>query len=144
LQIPFIPVIDSVNLAFHEAGHIFFALFSVEFLTSAGGTLFQLIFPLSAVIYFHRKEQHLSSMVTLVWFGENFLNIGTYMKDALKLELPLVGGGLHDWTYMFGELGVITKCEKIGNFTYFLGFAIMLYALFEITYTLYRRNKAGD
>ncbi|MFH1074116.1 MAG: hypothetical protein V1752_03410 [Candidatus Firestonebacteria bacterium] len=141
MQIPFIPIIDSVNLAFHEAGHIIFGVFGIEFLTALGGTLAQLLFPLSAFIYFHRKEQRLSSMITLVWFGENFLNIGTYMKDALKLELPLAGGGLHDWTYMFGELGVITKCETIGNTAYFAGFAIMLYALINIGFSAYRKIR---
>ena len=132
MNIPFIPVIDHVNLAFHEAGHIFLGVFGNEFLMMMGGTLFQLGFPLAALFYFLRKKQRIGSMIMLFWFGENFLGIGTYMKDALVLELPLVGGGLHDWTYIFGELGVITKCVKIGNATIIIGFVIMGYALIDI------------
>lgn len=138
MNIPFIPVIDHVNLAFHEAGHIFLAVFGNEFLTALGGTLFQIAFPLVAYFYFRKREQQVASMIMLFWFGENFLGIGTYMQDALKLELPLIGGGLHDWTYMFGELGVITKCVKIGNTTIITGFLIMAYSLLDICITLYK------
>jgi hypothetical protein len=138
MNIPFIPVIDHVNLAFHEAGHVIIGIFGNDFLMIAGGTIFQLAFPLAALLYFCKKERQLASMAMLFWFGENFRGIGTYMKDALALELPLVGGGLHDWTYLFGELGVITKCVKIGNTTIIIGFLVMAYALFDIGITLYK------
>lgn len=132
-------ILDFVNLAFHEAGHIIFGIFGMEFLTALGGTLMQLIMPFSAFLYFIRQEKKLSSMVTLFWFGENFLPIGNYMKDALKLELPLIGGGLHDWTYLFGRLGVLTKSVMIGNITIFIGIVIMLYSLVGFCMIGYKR-----
>ena len=38
--------LDGVNLAFHEAGHLFFAFFG-QTLQFLGGTLGQLLFPLA-------------------------------------------------------------------------------------------------
>lgn len=132
-------ILDYVNLAFHEAGHIIFGIFGNEILSAFGGTLMQIIMPFSAFLYFIKQEKKLSSMVTLFWFGENFLHIGNYMKDALELELPLVGGGLHDWTFLFEKFAVLTKSVLIGNITIFIGIAIMLYSLINFCIIGYKR-----
>ncbi|HVN70798.1 MAG TPA: hypothetical protein VMU10_02150 [Desulfomonilia bacterium] len=44
-----------VNLPFHEAGHIFFRLFG-EFFTVLGGSLFQLIMPLTPSLPLKGRE----------------------------------------------------------------------------------------
>jgi hypothetical protein len=48
-------------------------------------------------VSFWRKGQALSFAGAVMWFFENFLNIARYMADARRQELPLVGGGHHDW-----------------------------------------------
>ena len=49
-----VPVLDSFNLALHEAGHPLVGLLS-ERLMVYGGTLFQLAFPLAVAWHFHRR-----------------------------------------------------------------------------------------
>lgn len=92
----FIFIIDHANLLFHEAGHPFFGFFSERF-EPYGGTLGQLVFPAILVVSFWRKGQPLSVAAVGIWFFENLLNISRYIADARALELPLVGGGDHDW-----------------------------------------------
>ncbi len=92
--------LDHANLLFHEAGHPLVGLFSQR-LEPYGGTLGQLAFPCALAVGFWRKGQAVSWAAAVLWFFENWLNISRYMADARKLELPLVGGGDHDWNTIF-------------------------------------------
>jgi hypothetical protein len=92
----FVFIVDHANLLFHEAGHPIVGLFSQR-LEPYGGTLGQLAFPVVLAVSFWRKGQALSFAGAVIWFFENFLNIARYMADARRQELPLVGGGHHDW-----------------------------------------------
>ena len=96
----FVFIVDHANLLFHEAGHPLVGLFSQR-LEPYGGTLGQLIFPGVLIISFWRTGQTLSLAGAVIWFFENWLNIGRYMADARALALPLVGGGDHDWHTIF-------------------------------------------
>ena len=96
----FIFMVDHANLLFHEAGHPLVGLFS-DRLEPYGGTIGQLVFPCVLAVGFWRKGQPLSLAAAGIWFFENWLNIGRYMADARQQELPLVGGGVHDWSTIF-------------------------------------------
>ena len=48
-----------------------------------------------------------------MWFFENWLNIARYMADARAQELPLVGGGDHDWANIFGRWGLLAHDTQI-------------------------------
>lgn len=93
----FLPVLDHVNPAFHEAGHIFFRPFG-QWTGILGGTLGQLLMPVFAMGSFWRSGRTASFAIAGIWFFENLLNIARYVADARARELPLVGGGDHDWT----------------------------------------------
>jgi hypothetical protein len=92
----FVFLLDHANLLFHEAGHPAVGLFSSR-LEPYGGTIGQLVFPCVLAVSFWRKGQTLGIAVACIWFFENWFNIARYMADARALELPLVGGGDHDW-----------------------------------------------
>jgi hypothetical protein len=120
-------LLDNVNLPIHETGHLVFAPFS-EQMTALGGTLFQLIVPLVfAISFLIRRDWHAASIM-LWWIGQNCIYIGHYMADAVVQELPLVGGGEHDWSFLFGEWNVLAYSEQIGHNTRMVGAAIMLAA----------------
>lgn len=123
-----IPILDSANLALHEAGHPLIGLFS-DRLMVYGGTIFQLVFPLTVAIHFSRQREPAGFVIGLVWLGENLLNIARYMADARAQELPLVGGGEHDWTEIFLRWGVLAKDLRIAGFTRWLGYALMVGAV---------------
>lgn len=134
-----IPILDSANLALHEAGHPLLGLFSNRLMVY-GGTLFQLSFPLMVAIHFSRQREPMGLVIGLVWLGENLLNIARYMADARAQELPLVGGGEHDWTEIFMRWGVLAKDVKIAGLTRGLGYLLMLGALVW----LWRRYKTQN
>ncbi len=113
-------LIDNVDLAIHEAGHVFFGPFG-EFIGFLGGTLMQLIVPVTFLGYFlHRRDQYAAS-VLLWWVGQNLWNISVYVKDARSMELPLVGGGVHDWRVILGETGLLPRDQEIGQAVYSVG-----------------------
>ena len=134
-----VPLLDSANLALHEAGHPIVGLVSSR-LCVYGGTMFQLIFPLLVAREFRRQGHTAGLALALIWLGENLMNIGRYMADARAQVLPLVGGGEHDWTEIFSRWGVLPLDTRIGGFTRFLGLVLMAYALIW----LWRRIGSRD
>ena len=123
----FVFIIDHANLLFHEAGHPFVGLFS-ERLEPYGGTIGQLVFPAILAVSFWRKRQPIPVAASAIWFFENWLNIGRYMADARKQELPLVGGGDHDWNTIFARWDVLQHDEHIATVVKTLGWLGMLAA----------------
>lgn len=117
--------LDHVNLPFHEFGHILFTPFG-ETMHFLGGTVGQLMLPFGFLFYFLYRKEYLSSSFCLFWFGENFLNISKYMADARDLRLPLVGGGIHDWNYLFYRWGVLHLDKSIAGVMFSLGVIIMI------------------
>lgn len=107
--------IDGVNLAFHEAGHLTFTPLgkTMHFL---GGTIGQLFFPVVIVIYFLRQEKTFEASLVGVWLAESLMNVAQYMGDARDMNLPLVGGGVHDWNYLFARWEVLYRAEGIAAF----------------------------
>lgn len=134
-----VPILDSANLAFHEAGHPLFGLLGPTW-GLYGGTLGQLVFPaLTTAAFVRRREAH-GAAACGAWFGENFLNIGRYMADARAQELPLAGGGEHDWWHIFGRWELIEYDASIGGATRAYGAVVML-ACALLLGMLWRRQR---
>ena len=110
----FVFVVDHANLLFHEAGHPFVGLFSQR-LEPYGGTIGQLVFPVVLAVSFWRKRLALSFAGSVIWLFENWLNIARYMADARALELPLLGGGEHDWNTIFSRWNVLSYDTQIAG-----------------------------
>ena len=133
----FLPIIDHVNLAFHEAGHIFFSVFG-KWTGILGGTLGQLIMPLLSAFAFWRKGHTASYAVALIWFFENFINIARYVADARAHELPLVGGGDHDWLNLLMHWNLLEQDLVIANWLDAIARLGMLGVLLWISWRWYR------
>ncbi len=117
--------LNGVDLAFHEFGHLAFG-FLGEFLQFLGGTLMQLLIPLAITIYFFRHRKYYSSAVSLFWTGQNLFNVAVYVRDARAQALPLVGGGMHDWAYILGRLGLLEQDQTIGGTLAVAGWGMFL------------------
>jgi hypothetical protein len=109
-----VPLLDSANLALHEAGHPLVGLFS-DRLMVYGGTIFQLAFPVAAAWHFRQRGHVVGQSAALVWLGENLLNVARYMGDARAQLLPLVGGGEHDWTEILGRWGMLRMDTRLAG-----------------------------
>ena len=134
-----VPLLDSANLALHEAGHPLVSILSAR-ATVYGGTLFQLVFPLAAAWHFHRLANLTGVAASMVWLGENLLNIARYMADARVQELPLVGNGDHDWTEIFGRWGVLHLDGRIAGMVRGAGVVLVIGAVVWL-YRCWRANK---
>ena len=120
--------LDFVNLAFHEAGHLVFAPLGST-LHVLGGTLGQLAVPLLLAVTFLFKERRpLGGAFCAWWFGENLVSVSRYMADARSLELPLVGGGDHDWNELFYRFGLLGEgsVAAVSRTTHGIGVLLML------------------
>lgn len=134
--------LDSLDLAIHEAGHLVFA-FGGERLTALGGTLFQLIVPLTFAGYFWFQGDRYAATIPVWWTGQSCWNISVYVKDARAQALPLVGGGEHDWAYLLSSWGVLPKDQEIGQGIYLAGVALYLAAVAGGFY-LVRKRGGGE
>jgi hypothetical protein len=126
----FLLLMDGVFVPIHEGGHLLFR-FLGEFLSVAGGTLLQLGVPIALAIYFLFQRQAQGVAFCLFFFFEQFLPIATYMADARAQDLPLltIGDGdyvIHDWNYLFSELGVLQHDVRIAGTVRFFGWLGML------------------
>jgi len=122
---PWFPVLDDANLMFHEAGHPIFGLFG-QTLGLYGGTLGQLVFPVVCLVAFLRKREPAGVSMSAIWFFENLFNIVRYMADARSQQLPLLGGGEHDWTNIFASWHLLHRDTQIAAGLYHLGWCGIL------------------
>ena len=116
--------IHSVNLVFHEAGHVLFAIFGNRTLTILGGSLNQLLIPLIVLITFIYKRDTAGTGFALFWFFGNFLDVGIYMADARFLKLPLIGGlGMeaHDWRNLFNRFDLWSVDQLLSQIVFYSG-----------------------
>ena len=120
--------LDSLDLAIHETGHLVFSMFG-EVIHAAGGTLFQLIVPAVFAGYFARNRDRHAATIALWWMAQNLWNISVYVRDARVQELPLVGGGEHDWAFLLGRFGLLMHDQGIGRSVHALGTLLCLVAI---------------
>lgn len=110
----YVSVIDDANLLFHEAGHLIFG-FLGNTMGLYGGTVGQLVIPIICGVAFWRQKSLVSVSVVMLWFFENVFNIARYVADARAQELPLVGGGEHDWTNILTRWGALQHDTTIAT-----------------------------
>ena len=136
-------LLDSVDLAIHETGHLVFGPFGTVIMF-AGGTLFQLIVPATFVWYFARRGDRHAATVPLWWIAQNCWNISVYVRDARTQELPLVGGGEHDWAFLLGHFGLLAHDQGIGRTVHAIGTLICLLAITSGVIFSLRPSPAAD
>ena len=118
-------LLDHVNLPFHEFGHLFFGIFG-ETIGVWGGTIMQLLIPFGIFISFFIRKETSGVAFSAFWFGENFLNVATYIADARTMALPLVGSGDHDWNIIFSDLAILQYDAPTSGIVTAFGWLIMV------------------
>jgi hypothetical protein len=120
--------LDSLDLAIHEAGHLVFG-FDGETLMLLGGTLMQLLVPVAFAIALWRQGDRHGATVPVWWLGQNCWNVAVYISDARTQELPLVGGGEHDWAQLLGAAGWLEHDIELGRAVRLVGVLLYLVAV---------------
>lgn len=125
-------IFSGINLGIHEMGHILFRPMGM-FMGILGGSLLQCLAPFGGMVSFSQQRDYFAMAVCGGWLSSNLFNVGTYMSDSIRRDLPLVSpfskSPLHDWAYLFDRMGLLRHCETIGFLTKVLGTVIMLISL---------------
>jgi hypothetical protein len=139
--------LDLVDLPVHETGHLLFRPFG-EFMTIAGGSLFQVIMPAVFVGYFVRHEKYYSAAIVLFWAGQSVLNVFVYANDAIAMQLVLTSGltgsegSFHDWNYLLTETRLINSTKTVANIVRLLGTLTVLAAgIGAVYYSIYPQDE---
>jgi hypothetical protein len=124
-----------INLPFHEAGHILFIPFG-SFMTSLGGSLFQVALPLGiGVAFLVKNREPFSASIMLWWAGQNLMDVAPYIGDARALQLVLLGGHTgaevegHDWEAILTALGWLQYDRTLARLSYGLGILVIVASL---------------
>lgn len=118
--------LDNVDLPIHETGHLLFRPFG-EFMMVAGGSLFQVIFPIVFVGYFIWQRSFYSATIVTLWVGQSILNVWVYASDAVVMQLVLTSGftgsegSFHDWNYMLTHFGLLDSTKGVAKIIRFAG-----------------------
>lgn len=109
-----------LTLVLHELGHLLFSAFG-QTLMLLGGSLTQLAAPTLVAVYlllFQRDWFGLT--VGVSWLSFSTFELATYVDDANKNQLALVGMGdkvLHDWDTLLTQWHLLNHC---GTFAFAL------------------------
>jgi hypothetical protein len=136
----FLRPLDDANLAFHEAGHLIYGIFG-DTASLYGGTLGQLTFPAVAAGVFFVRRDPVGVAVCVTWFGQNLGNIARYCADARAQELPLVGGGDHDWTNILTRWDALDADLRVAGVFRGIGWILVLGSLAWLVVNAYRRRR---
>lgn len=118
-------LIDFANLLVHEAGHAAFG-WAGYYTQILGGTIGQLLVPIACTLVFIRRGETPAVAFCACWTFENLLYVATYMADARRSALPLVGSEESDWTILFTRWGVLDQDLTIAAWTRGIGWIGML------------------
>lgn len=129
--------IDNFLLIVHEAGHTFFSILGVRFLTILGGSLFQILLPLMILSYFWINRQKIGIQLSLCLVGYSWLDIAAYAADGGARQLPLIGGlgtDAHDWYNLLHRMDLLEYDITFGMI--FFGCGILCYIV-ALAYPLF-------
>jgi hypothetical protein len=123
-------LLDDVNLAVHEAGHIVFGIFG-DIPGALGGSLFQVLIPAVFAGYFFRSGQSFSGAMTLGWVAQSMVNVSIYIRDARAQELALLGGEntIHDWWYLLINWDLLQSDQTIAGAVHFAAVTLFVVAI---------------
>jgi hypothetical protein len=115
-----------ITLAFHEMGHILFMGLG-RTMMFLGGSIMQIFVPIAAAVYLLLQQRDWFGLaVGMSWLAYSEWEMATYMADAVKEELGLVGfsgNPEHDWNTLFGQWHLLSHCEGIATFVRICAFA---------------------
>jgi hypothetical protein len=85
--------------------------------------------------------------MVLLWVGQSTLNVSVYAADAVKMELPLLGGDAvtHDWNYLLEEAGLLRVTWLVAGFIRVCGtLAIVAGMVIALTYAVKKTGRGPE
>ena len=129
------------DFGIHELGHPIFGIFGT-FIYTAGGSIFQCLFPILWIFAFYRIRWFFASAMCWGWLGINIFSVAAYANDARARLLPLGGWGAlssdgsdaaydqgHDWYQILSRLHHLEWDHTISNILVITGSVIYIIGL---------------
>ena len=135
-----IPLINTVNFIFHEAGHFIFYIFGETTMFIMGSGV-ELLIPFGITIYFLRNKQSISASISSMWLATAVASVSVYIADAPLQQLELWGGGLHDWAYLLGKYSLLDITEEIVLIFKIIWLVIIIFINYACYKQLLRRSS---
>ncbi len=133
-------VLDLVNLAIHESGHVIFAPLGM-FMGILGGSLMQLIFPAVVVATFYWQKDRYSMGFGIFWFFESLCNLSHYIGDARAQQLQLLnlftGDPIHDWNWLLTRTHMLRLDRTFEFIFHTLAIFGMAFGIFVMVTAIY-------
>jgi hypothetical protein len=111
-----VPWLSNVDLGVHELGHML-AFWAPELLLQVAGSFLQVAVPLGFGAYFWLRHDRFAVILMLAWAAESLNNVSTYIYDATRMVLPLLGddgsGAGHDWHNILSRLSLLGHTDGI-------------------------------
>jgi len=127
--------LHTIELPFHEAGHIIFMPLG-DLMMSLGGSLGQVLVPIVCMVAFLTTSPNPFGAAVMAWWaGENLMDVAVYINDARDLNLILLGGVTgkevegHDWEHILTVTNLLAYDHRIAAVVQFLGGLAMVAAL---------------
>ncbi len=106
-----------IEFGVHEASHLF-AIFLPHIFTAAAGSIGEVTFTILIVIAALKSRAYFAAIFGALWVMLAMNSAGQYMADARAQQMSLVGFSdrtVHDWHFVFGQLGWLPADTIIGN-----------------------------
>ena len=134
-------IISSVNLIFHEAGHMLMMFFG-QFLHIFGGTLFEIGIPLLVAWHFYHRLDWPGTAFATWWLSTACMSVSIYASDAQARILTLLGGDSvgHDWYNLLSILGILNHDQIVGQLFLSLSVVASIVFLYSIWCALQNKN----
>ncbi|HKK47203.1 MAG TPA: hypothetical protein VJ964_16870 [Balneolaceae bacterium] len=135
-------LVDNFLLIVHEAGHTFFRIFGVRFITILGGSLFQILLPAIILIFFWFNRKSIGMQLSLCLIGYSWLDVAAYAADGGARQLPLIGGldkNAHDWYNLLVSMHALKYDMTVG--IVFTATGILCYLAALLIPAIYQRYE---
>ena len=97
-----VPVLWTIDLGFHELGHLVgYVVRAPEVVTAMAGNGLQTLVPLAAAGVCAYRRRWAPAAAALAWAGGTLIDASNYVADAPYERLELIGGD-HDWAVALG------------------------------------------
>ncbi len=132
------------NTLIHEAGHgICDMLPCSQFITVLSGILFQLALPIIFIFYNYKRKNQILTGLGFIWLAQNLVYVAGYMLNSHTPNLypPFPKGGtIHDFRYIFSQLGVLEYDWLISGFVRTTAIIIMVSAYLYLLFIAFIQN----
>jgi hypothetical protein len=132
-----IAIIQAVDFVVHELSHIIW-FFLPPVLVAASGSLAELAVGLLAMAAALKTRKYFALVFACLWYMLAAQSAGAYMADARAQQMQLVSPGgalsgsdsaIHDWHFVFGQLGLLDLDSFIGGGVRLVGVMVGLLGL---------------